>query len=144
MDNALETILHYVTNLYHKITGAFDEMDTTRWIRMVAVVGGYLLLRPYLVKLGEKFSNRQYAKTIEADAQTTGPKAKISPNALRGHVEPIEDEGEGEGADKVAEEGVKKAKKRQAKKVSYEQQEQANQADLMDQLVDYVEGEDGW
>ena len=107
---------------------------------MVAVVGGYLLLRPYLVKLGEKLSSKQYAKTME-DAQTKEPRAKISPNALRGHVEPIEEGKEGGEVEEV--EGGKKTRKRQAKKVSYEQQE-ANQADIMDQLVDYVEGEDGW
>ena len=142
MDNALATIQHYATNIHRNITGAFDDMDAKRWIRLVAVIGGYLLLRPYLLKLGEKLSNKQYAKTME-DAQMTGPKAKISPNALRGYVEPIEEEGEGEVAGKEVE-GDKKVRKRQAKKVNFEQQEEANQADLMDQLVDYVEGEDGW
>ena len=142
MDNALATIQHYATNIHRNITGAFDDMDAKRWIRLVAVIGGYFLLRPYLVKLGEKLSNKQYAKTME-DAQMTGPKAKISPNALRGYVEPIEEEGEGEVAGKEVE-GDKKVRKRQAKKVNFEQQEEANQADLMDQLVDYVEGEDGW
>ncbi|KIM96106.1 hypothetical protein OIDMADRAFT_20970 [Oidiodendron maius Zn] len=137
MDNVLATIQHYATNIHRNITGAFDDMDAKRWIRLVAVIGGYLLLRPYLVKLGEKLSNKQYAKTME-DAQTTVPKAKISPNALRGYVEPIEEEREGEV------EGDKKVRKRQAKKVNFEQQEEANQADLMDQLVDYAEGEDGW
>lgn len=141
MDTAVEYIKYYVWNFWRNLTGVFDDMDSRRWIRMIAAVGAYLLLRPLLVKLGEKIQNKQYAKTMESSQK--GPKAKISPNALRGQVEPIQDEDEEEEEIKGVESG-KKARKRQLKKAREEQQDEDSQADVMDHLVDYVEGEDGW
>ena len=112
---------------------------------MVAVVGAYLLLRPYLVKLGEKLSNKQYAETAATTQTATGPKAKISPNALRGVVGKEEEEEEEEmGEAKGVDAGKKgKARKRQQKKTT-KNQEEGSDAELLDHLVDYVEGEDGW
>jgi hypothetical protein len=141
MDKAVEYTQHFASNFWRNITGVFDEMDNKRWIRLVAAVGAYLLLRPYLMKLGEKLQNKQYEKMM--GAAQTGPKAKISPNELRGQVGHVEEEEEVEEVKGV--EAGKKARKRQQKKASQQQEdEDASHADLMDQLVDYVEGEDGW
>ncbi|KAG9231877.1 trafficking PGA2-domain-containing protein [Amylocarpus encephaloides] len=146
-------------------------MNPQNYIRLVAVVGAYLLLRPYLVKLGSKIQEREHEKEIEAEELV--PKAKISPNMLRGHdgkevkiAEDSEDEGEVSGPN-----WGKKARKRQRaydKKLvaSIEErrrQEQEDEEDkdieeffitdkehlidgkdIREHLVDYVEGEDGW
>lgn len=155
MDNVIDYIAHFASNFWKNLGGAFDDMSGTRWLRMIAVVGAYVLFRPYLVKLGEKIQTRQYQKATDEKKRKDEEEAKarggavISPNALRGHVEEIKDgeEGkeEGKSADIEGEEGGKKVRRRQ-KKETNEQQEGVRDpdAELLDQLVDYVEGEDGW
>lgn len=113
----------------------------------MAIVGGYLLLRPFLMKLAMRFQNKQLDAAVATRA--TGPRAKISPNALRGRVEPIEEEDEDEGEEEVT--GVewgKKARRRQKmvekRKSQQQRQEEQDEEDIRDMLVDYVEGEDGW
>lgn len=148
MDDTVETVKAYAANFYNNITGVFDNMSSTRWVRMLIIVGAYLLFRPYLVKLGEKIQGKQYAKQMEErrskeEEENQRLKAKISPNALRGHVEEEEEVVEGE-----AKEG-KKVRRRQKKVTIQEDGERGNygevdEAELLDHLVDYKEGEDGW
>ena len=148
MDSAIEYVRAYASNFWRNLTGIFDDMSNTRWIRLVAVVGAYLLLRPYLVKLGEKLSNKQDEQTTATTQTATGPKAKISPNALRGLGGEEEEEeqeekevGEAKGVDAGK---TGKARKRQQKKATQGQEEKDSNAELLDQLVDYEEGQDGW
>ncbi|KAL1606840.1 hypothetical protein SLS60_004249 [Paraconiothyrium brasiliense] len=51
------------------------------WIRLVWIVGAYLLLRPYLMKLGARAQEKQHEKDA-VDAAPTG--AEVHPNDLRG------------------------------------------------------------
>lgn len=149
MDDTVEWVKVYASNFYRNITGVFDNMSSTRWLRMFIIVGAYLLFRPHLVKLGEKIQGKQYAKQMEErrskeEEDNQRPKAKISPNALRGHVEEEEVE---EVVVGEAKEG-KKVRRRQKKVTIQEDGEGGNgevdEAELLDQLLDYKEGEDGW
>ncbi|KAK8111855.1 uncharacterized protein PG998_008312 [Apiospora kogelbergensis] len=92
---------------------SFDGMDTIMWLRVVVIVCGYLLIRPYLMQLGAKAQEKQFGKGIE----DTDNQGKISPNELRGVKEEIpdnsDDENEATTAQASATEWGKKARKRQ-------------------------------
>jgi hypothetical protein len=144
-------------NFTHNIVHMWDGMTAIKYIRMIAVVGAYILLRPYIAKFGERFQEKQHEK--ELDPYEMGEqKAKLSPNALRGvggKAVELEDsageEGEGTAADVK---WGKKARKRQRMSIKklleekerllQEQQEDDDDKDIAKYLVDYKEGEDGW
>ncbi|KAI1847232.1 hypothetical protein JX265_013357 [Neoarthrinium moseri] len=101
----------FTTNL----TASFTTMTLKHWIRLVMIVGTYLLVRPYIIKLGAKHQEKQFEK---AHAEEEEAQAKISPNQLRGQVDVPDDsddelpEPEATAASTAADWG-KKARKRQ-------------------------------
>lgn len=90
--------LRYGQSATNNLSNVFSEMTIQQWIRLVIVVGGYMLIRPYAIKyLGKK-------KIEEWQEEDEKEKAKISPNQLRGEKGPIElgdsdEEGEGTASD---------------------------------------------
>lgn len=99
---------------------SFDGMSPEKWIRIVAVVGAYCLLRPYIMKMGSKVQMAQHEKEAAATKVAEEEQARMSPNELRGYKEIPEDsdeEGEGQAAGAAAQststEWGKKARKRQ-------------------------------
>lgn len=75
-----ETLNQWKDNLNHNTKAAFTKMSPKDWIRLVVIVGAYLLIRPYLVKLGA----RQQRKVHERDAAESKAEQEIHPNQLRG------------------------------------------------------------
>ncbi|CAG8959498.1 hypothetical protein HYFRA_00001397 [Hymenoscyphus fraxineus] len=166
MDTIVDFVAHYWGNLTRNIIKTVDGMTYIKYIRLIAIVGAYALLRPYIIKLGAKMQTKEHEKEIDVE-EILGPKAKISPNVLRGYggkeVEIAESESEGEGATTGSNWG-KKARKRQRahdKKLLAEVEERRRQlqeddedkdieeylidgVDIRDHLVDYEEGVDGW
>ncbi|KAK6503247.1 hypothetical protein TWF481_008276 [Arthrobotrys musiformis] len=69
------------SRIAHNLSGTFGTLTGTDYIRMVAIVGGYLLLRPYLQKLGAKYQERDHARAIDENEQSsmaaTGQKARV-------------------------------------------------------------------
>ena len=63
------------------------------YIRLLAIVGGYCLLRPYLVKLGGRFQASDHARELD---DTEVLSAATSPNALRGQIDVPDDTDSGE------------------------------------------------
>ncbi|KAM7204372.1 Protein trafficking Pga2 [Rhypophila sp. PSN 637] len=97
--------------LQNNVRSGFAEMTAQQWIRLVIIVGAYMLLRPYLIKLGAR-SQMQSHEAAEAENEA---KAKITPNQLRGQIdipEDSDDEGE-EAADATGADWGKKARRRQ-------------------------------
>lgn len=89
------------------IKGTFDGMSAEKWIRVVIIVGAYMLLRPYIIKLGEKSQMKSHEKAEEQ------PLADVTPNQLRGQVDiPEDSDDEPEGGSTAADWG-KKARRRQ-------------------------------
>lgn len=157
----VDWIVYYASNFYRNVTHILDDLDATRVLRMVAIIGAYLLLRPYLLKFGAKSQAAEHEKEIELQKQERKKnKAKISANTLRGQVEiaDSEDEEEGEGeAESTSTEPQwgKKARKRSRKalKQILEDQERLLEEDdnedineflQSDVLVDFEQGKDGW
>jgi hypothetical protein len=167
LSTAQEWILYYAHNFYHNITHMLDGMNAKRWIRLIAIVGAYFLLRPYLLKFGAKVQAAEHEKSIhgaeELDkkaAEKEERKAKLAAGNIRGEVVEVRDseeddsEEEGEATANDVKWG-KKARKRSRKVIReiLEEQERLLEEDdnedikeflESDVLVDFKEGEDGW
>ncbi|RSL57886.1 hypothetical protein CEP54_008041 [Fusarium duplospermum] len=90
--------LQYGANASNNLSNTFNNMTMQSWIRLVVIVGGYMLLRPYMMK----FVTKGAVRKMEEEDEREQRKAQISPNELRGLVEEepeIDEEGDGTGAD---------------------------------------------
>ena len=61
-----------------------ERLELKDYIRLIAIIGGYCLLRPYLVNLGGKHQAKDHERPLDTD-ETNSP-AVISPKNLRGQV----------------------------------------------------------
>jgi hypothetical protein len=162
---ALEAVRAQLTtwgnNFVRNATHMWDDMTIIEYIRLVAIVGAYLLLRPYLIKLGAKIQAKQHEKELdpyEMAALDSEGKAKLSPNNLRGidgkEVSLEGSDSEGDEATGADVKWGKKARKRQRavikkvledeEKIRRELQEDDEDKDILEYLVDYEPGKDGW
>ncbi|KAK4178370.1 protein trafficking Pga2 [Triangularia setosa] len=118
----MEDIAHLATTFGDRFTtnlkSTLDNMSPQKWIRVIIVAGTYLLLRPYLMKLGGRAQMASYEDEHAATEAEFAAKAKISPNELRGNVN-IPDDTDSEGEDEEgggassATDWGKKARRRQ-------------------------------
>lgn len=119
MDGIFNLLYIAYERFTRNLRGTLEGMSPEKWIRIVIIVGTYMLIRPYLLKLGGKAQMNQHEKeAAEAEAEAEA-KAKMSPNELRGHkVQIPEDsdesdaEGEGQKSSSATDWG-KKARRRQ-------------------------------
>ncbi|KUJ11417.1 DUF1531-domain-containing protein [Mollisia scopiformis] len=153
-------LYHWGNNFHRNLFHMFDDMNTTRYLRLIACVGAYLLLRPYFVKIGEKIQAKEHEKQSAAkdayEASTKGDKKKITPNALRGaggKTVTFADSDEEDSAEPTGVQWGKKARQRQRKVVSkllekheekLREDDEEEDKDIMELLVDYEPGQDGW
>lgn len=85
MDGIINVLYIAYERFTRNLRGSLEGMSPEKWIRIVIIVGTYMLLRPYLLKLGGKAQMNQHEKeAAEAEAEAEA-KAKMSPNELRGH-----------------------------------------------------------
>ncbi|KAF4972953.1 hypothetical protein FZEAL_9469 [Fusarium zealandicum] len=90
--------LQYGANASNNLANTFNDMSMQSWIRLVVIVGGYMLLRPYAMKMITKGAVRKMEEEDEKEKEREKLKAQISPNELRGLADGEEDsDGEGEG-----------------------------------------------
>lgn len=145
----------------------FDDMNMTRYIRLIACVGAYLLLRPYFVKIGTKIQEKEFEKQSQAarakdpyEAATIADgsgKKKISPNSLReggGGKKTVSFEGDKkEEVEATGKEWGGKARLRQKRVVDgllevkekrLREDDEEEKKDVLELLKDYDSGEDGW
>ncbi|KAF2190817.1 DUF1531-domain-containing protein [Zopfia rhizophila CBS 207.26] len=73
----------WANNFTRNTSAAFAQMRLQDYIRLIVIIGGYCLLRPYLMKLGAKMQTKAHEK----DAVEGAGEAEIHPNELRGKVE---------------------------------------------------------
>jgi len=159
-------LLTWYNNFTRNIIHMWDGMTLLKYIRLIAIVGAYALLRPYLMKWGEKLQAKQHEKELDpyematADTKDKG-KGMVSPNDLRGvgltgaggKVVELDSESEEETTGSDVKWG-KKARKRQRtvvkkilaneEEVRRQLQEDDEDKDIQEYLVDYTPGEDGW
>ncbi|CAK7235350.1 hypothetical protein SBRCBS47491_009263 [Sporothrix bragantina] len=148
----------------NNISSSFGSLTLQQWIRLIAVAGAYMLLRPYLIKLGGRYQMKQHeadekASLAEAVAIANGEKPAMSANDLRGgggqkstavpaglgsDLDDSDDEGVLPGAEPATASGTdwgKNARKRQRKMLrklleAHEQQLADAQADEEDKDIE--------
>lgn len=91
-------LAQYGQNASNNVQGAVKSMSPQAWLRLIAIAGGYMLMRPYLMKWASK---RAVDGMEEADERE---KARMSANEFRGVKEKLieqedEDVGDGTSAD---------------------------------------------
>ena len=114
----LDDLQTYISHLLSRVSASFNgslsslsTLSLQDYIRLIAIIGGYCLLRPYLLKLSGRFQARDHERKLDADEASSA--AAVNPNArggkkskdgLLGQVEipedsDSEDEQGGTGAD---------------------------------------------
>jgi hypothetical protein len=76
------TLSTWKGNFVRNSSKAFDDMTPKNWIRLTVIVCAYLLIRPYLLKLGARVQEKQMEKA--AKEMGIEPGTKINANDLRG------------------------------------------------------------
>ncbi|ESZ90011.1 hypothetical protein SBOR_9604 [Sclerotinia borealis F-4128] len=152
MAEAITNLLEMgATNFYRNVTGAFEQMKTMelqKWIRIIAVVGAYLLIRPYFIKLGAKKQEKEYSKALGEHAEKKEKEKHVGANSFRDSVKIPEDTDSEEDA-KASSNDVKwggKARKKQRQtirkildqeeKLRRQQQEDDEDKDIQEFLHD--------
>ncbi|KAI1776306.1 DUF1531-domain-containing protein [Hypoxylon cercidicola] len=98
----------------NNLAESFTTMSPQQWIRLVIIVGAYALVRPYIIKAGARFQEKQMDKHFEKERLEREKQAQISPNQLRGQAGiPDDSDEEEEQAETTATDWGKKARKRQ-------------------------------
>lgn len=80
MDAFLEEVTVWKDRLLVNSRKSFEEMTAQRWIRIILIIGAYMLVRPYLLRGAE---NRQ-KKLRQQEAEELGLDAGVSANTFRG------------------------------------------------------------
>ncbi|KAK5993320.1 hypothetical protein PT974_06749 [Cladobotryum mycophilum] len=105
-------LAEYGNNARHNVSDGLNQMTPQSWIRLVMIVGGYMLLRQYVIKHSTKVAVRKLEEQEAADKEA----AKVSPNELRGLKAQVpDDEDADEGADGTGANWGSKARVRQRK-----------------------------
>ena len=87
MSDLYEQVFEHGGRIAGNLKQTFANLSLEKWIRLVVIVGAYMLLRPYLMKLGSRVQMARHEKEsaeAEAEAARLG---KVSPNAVRGLFE---------------------------------------------------------
>ncbi|OAA77613.1 hypothetical protein LEL_04436 [Akanthomyces lecanii RCEF 1005] len=100
LGQAAAKLLEYGNNATNNLQDTFTNMSIQGWLRLTAIVGGYLLLRPWILKLSVKTA----VSKLEEEDERDKAKAALTPNELRGAKQQLEehledDSGDGTGAD---------------------------------------------
>lgn len=112
LDNVPGWVIEGKNRLVNNSVKSFEGMTTQRWIRIVAIVGAYLLIRPYLVKGAENRAKKAMAQ----EAEDLGLESSAGPNAndLRNTPSTKKTEKKADADDSV--DGVPSARKTRSRK----------------------------
>jgi len=116
MDYIFDNMGEWKNRLVNNSVKSFGEMTLQRWIRIIAIIGAYLILRPYLLKGAA--SRQKKALNKEAEELGLGPRSEPNANDFR----------DGKSSSTIKDESAKpaewgqKAKKRQRKAAEKKEQ----------------------
>ena len=82
MDYILDNVGEWKDRLVNNSIKSFEEMTAQRWDRIIAIVGAYLLIRPYLLNAAAKKQKQQLEK--EAEDLGLGKSEALDANDFRG------------------------------------------------------------
>ncbi|KAL9038465.1 MAG: hypothetical protein Q9214_005268, partial [Letrouitia sp. 1 TL-2023] len=101
------SILEWFQQIPRNTQTSVQRLGPTEWIRLIAIVIGYLIIRPYLMRLAERKQTAEYEKAANSHPQVT-------PNVRRGRGGDVGRDDEDEEAKSTASYfSSKKARKRQ-------------------------------
>lgn len=98
LDFILENVMEWKNRLVNNSVKSFEDMTVQRWVRIVAIIGGYMLIRPYLLKGAANRQKAQMAKEAEELGLETS--AETNANDFRGFRKAKKNK-EGESVDGV-------------------------------------------
>ncbi|KAK3378422.1 protein trafficking Pga2 [Podospora didyma] len=115
MDDLVNIVSTVGDRFANNVKGSIVNMSYEKWIRLVIVAGAYMLLRPYIIKLGGRVQMSAHEREA-AESEEAYQKAQISPNQLRGQVDIAEDSDDEDDVPTISASGAdwgKKARRRQ-------------------------------
>ena len=130
--------LQYGSNASNNLQNTFTSLTPKQWLRLIAIVGGYMLLRPYLMKWGIKSA----VKNLEEEDAREKEKATITPNELRGAYEQIEEQDQEDLGDGTSTDWGSKARVRQRtvlKQMLEAEERKRQQEDSDEDIKEYLE-----
>mgnify|MGYP005989405237 CR=1 FL=1 len=130
--------LQYGSNASNNLQDTFSSLTPKQWLRLIAIVGGYMLLRPYLMKWGIKSA----VKNLEEEDAKEKEKAKITPNELRGAYDLIEEQDEEDLGDGTSTDWGSKARVRQRtilKQMMEAEERKRREEDSDEDIKEYLE-----
>lgn len=65
MDYILDNVGEWKDRFINNSIKSWEEMSAQRWVRIIAIVGAYLLIRPYLLNAAAKKQKAQLDKEAE-------------------------------------------------------------------------------
>ncbi|MCJ1258098.1 hypothetical protein MMC24_005928 [Lignoscripta atroalba] len=89
MASIIDQLHTYAYRFQDKVAKSVSKLTVENYIRLVVVIGGYCLLRPYLLKFGAKFQAKDHDRELDPNEMSSA--AAISPNSLRGQIQVPED-----------------------------------------------------
>ncbi|KAI9866895.1 MAG: hypothetical protein M1813_000837 [Trichoglossum hirsutum] len=116
MQKATEYLQTWAGNLQRNVSNSVSRLSLKDYIRIVILIGGYALLRPYLLKLAEKFQTRDLEREFNPGEMTSN--TAMPANSLRDHVQVPEDtDDEGEETSATGADWGRTARRRQRKMI---------------------------
>ncbi|KAI9776087.1 MAG: hypothetical protein M1839_000600 [Geoglossum umbratile] len=101
MQKVTEYLQTWAGNLRRNVSSSVSQLSLKDYIQIVIILGGYALLRPYLLKLAGKFQARDHERELDPNEMSSD--AAVSARSLHGQVQVPDDtdeeEGSGTGAD---------------------------------------------
>ncbi|KAL6849532.1 hypothetical protein ACO1O0_009073 [Amphichorda felina] len=130
--------LKFGQNATNTLSQVFEEMTPKEWIRLVMIVGTYLLLRPY----AQSYLGKRQVESMER-ANAKEKAAQISPNELRGEGRPADYDDDDDEAEASGSAWGEKARTRQRVMLKHlleaeerRKQEEDDDKDIADLLED--------
>ncbi|EDU48966.1 PGA2 domain containing protein [Pyrenophora tritici-repentis] len=77
MDYVIENVVEWKNRFVNNGIKSLEEMTAQRWVRIIAIIGAYLLIRPYLLNAAAKKQKQQ----LEREAEELGLGKSDGPNA---------------------------------------------------------------
>lgn len=107
-----DQLSRYYQNFTSQLTHSASSLTVQDYLRLVVIVGGYALLRPYLIKLGARFQSKDHERELDPGEMSSTAAAAV--NSLKGTVHVPEDtDSESEGEGRRGTDWGKKARRRQ-------------------------------
>ncbi|KAK6355042.1 hypothetical protein TWF696_004168 [Orbilia brochopaga] len=109
----LAPITRILANFANNLSATLSSASTTDYIRLTAIVGGYLLIRPYLQKLGARYQERDHARTVDASEESSMAATGVKARVVAGEEDSDDDsDGEGWGRGKRLQQREQRARRR--------------------------------